>query len=235
MIQFFRQIKWQFLIFQRNNLLTMIVGLIAVYVLLIYFLRPFGNLEKFTTLLIYNDPALIGFIFIGISIILEKDQEVLPALFVTPLDHHVYLVSRIIPLSALGLLGALAMVFTAKGMSFNILHFSVGAFSTCVLFCLIGIFVVSHTTEVLHFLLRGSALLVFMSLPLLNYFELTDLSFLKLFPVQGGLNLMINSYKESPNSGELIFGYISIAVWTPLFYWFVSRIFLARGIRGLSV
>ncbi|CAN5566874.1 hypothetical protein BH20ACI4_BH20ACI4_18210 [soil metagenome] len=228
---FFKQIKWQFLIFQRNNLITMIVGITAFYVCVIYFIKDFAGVEKFITLLIYNDPALVGFIFIGISLILEKDQEVLPALFVTPLNHHIYLISRIITLSAIGFIGAFSIVLTAKGISFNFLHFSVGAFSTCVLFCLMGIFVVRYTTEILHFLLRAVPLLIFMSLPLLNYFELTDLSFLKLFPVQGGLNLMVNSYRESPRLSELIFGYISIAVWTPLLYWFVYRIFISRMVR----
>lgn len=231
MIELLKQIKWQFLIFRRNNLVNMIVGITAVYVLIIYFLKDFENLEKFITLLIYNDPAIIGFVFIGISIILEKDQEVLPALFVTPLNQHVYLSSRIITLSTIGSLGALAIVLTARGTSLNFIHFSVGAFSTCVLFCLMGIFLVSYTTEILHFLLRGIPLLIFMSLPLLNYFELTDLSFLKLFPVQGGLNLMINSYRESPYLWELIYGYVSIAFWTPLLYWVTYRIFISRVVK----
>jgi len=209
----------------------MIIGITAFYVLIIYLIKDFAGVEKFITLLIYNDPAIVGFIFIGISIILEKDQEVLPALFVTPLNQHIYLISRIITLSAIGFFGAMAMVLTATGTSFNFLHFSVGAFSTCVLFCLMGIFIVSYTTEILHFLLRAIPLLIFMSLPLLNYFKLTDLSILKIFPVQGGLNLLVNSYAESPNVGEIIFGYISIAVWTPLLYWFVYRVFMARVVK----
>lgn len=232
MIQLLKQIKWQFLIFQKNNLITMIIGITVFYVLLIYAIRDFANVEKFITLLIYNDPAIVGFIFIGMSIILEKDQNVLPALFVTPLNRHLYLASRIITLSAFGFFGALAMVVAAMGTSFNLLFFSVGAFATCVLFCLAGIFVVSYTTEILHFLLRAIPLLIFMSLPLLNYFELTDISLLKVFPVQGGLNLMVNSYREQPNSGEIVFGFVLIAVWTPLIYWLVYRI-SAKKLVGL--
>jgi fluoroquinolone transport system permease protein len=231
MSELFRQIKWQLVIFQRNNLITMIVGISVFYVLIIYLLRDFAGVEKFVTLLIYNDPALVGFIFIGLSIILEKDQEVLPAMFVTPLSHHIYLLSRIIALSLIGYAGALAMVLTAKGTSFNLLHFSIGAFSTCVLFCFLGIFVVSRTTEILHFLLRAVPLLILMSLPLLNYFEITDLSVLELFPIQGGLNLMVNSYREAPVSAEIIFGYISVAVWIPALYWLVYRIFISRVVR----
>lgn len=231
MMELFKLIKWQFLIFLKNNLITMIAAMTGVYVLLIYYLKDFGNLEKFVTLLIYNDPAIIGFIFIGVSIILEKDQEVLPALFVTPLNPVKYLVSRIFTLSILGFLGALAMALAAKGTSFNLLHFSVGAFSTCLLFCLLGILMVSYTTEILRFLLCGIPFLILMSLPLLNYLELTDLSFLKLFPVQGGLNLMVNSYRETPNSGELIFGYFSILVWIPLLSWCIARIFISRVVK----
>lgn len=209
----------------------MIAGITVFYVLIIYLLKDVENVEKIITLLIYNDPALIGFIFIGVSIILEKDQEVLPALFVTPLNPHVYLISRIMTLSTIGFTGTLAMVLTAKGTSFNVIHFTIGVYSTCVLFCLLGIFIVSHTTEILQFLLRAIPLLIFMSLPLLNYFGLTDYGFLKFFPVQGGLNLMVNSYSESPSLSELVFGYLSIAFWLPLLYWFVHRIFIKRIVR----
>ena len=231
MTQLLKQIKWQFLIFQRNNLITMMIGVIASYVVIIYFARDLEGVEKFITLLIYNDPELIGFIFIGVSMILEKDQDVLPALFVTPANHHLYLLSRILTLSVIGYLGALAMVLTAKGTSFNLIHFSVGIFSTCVLFSLMGVFIVSYTTEILHFLLRAIPLLIFMSLPLLNYFELTDWGFLRLFPVQGGLSLMVNAYAKTPSVAELIVGYISIAVWTPLIYWAIYRTFVSRIVR----
>lgn len=232
MIQLLNQIKWQFLIFHRNNLLTMIIGIVALYVLLIYLIKDFADVEKLITLLIYNDPAVIGFVFIGISIMLEKDQQVLPAIFVTPLNLHFYLASRIAALSTIISLGALAMILMAKGASINFLLFLAGAFPTGILFCLMGVFVVSYTTEILHFMLRSIPLLIFMSLPLLNYFGLTDLSFLKLFPVQGGLNLMVNSYREVPDWGEVIYGCVSIAAWTPLIYWAVYRIFRNNIVRA---
>jgi hypothetical protein len=70
-----------------------------------------------------------------------------------------------------------------------------------------------------------------MSLPLLNYFEVTDWSVLRLFPVQGGLNLMVNSYGGTQSVPELVFGYLSIAVWTPLLYWLVYRTFVRRMVN----
>lgn len=232
MSELFRQIKWQFLIFQKNNLITMIVGITAFYMFVIYLLKDLGNIEKFTTLLILNEPSMVGFVFIGLAIILEKDQQVLSALFITPINHHFYLISRILTLSTISLICAFGMILTAKGTSFNALHFAVGAFSSCILFSFIGIYIVSYTTEVLHFMLRSIPLVVVMSLPVLNYFEVTDLIIFKFFPVQGSLNLIVNSYKTSPNTSELIFGYISIAVWIPLLYLFVYRTFKSKLVNA---
>ncbi|MEZ5427968.1 MAG: hypothetical protein R2747_16980 [Pyrinomonadaceae bacterium] len=225
MREFFGQFKWQFLIFQRNNLIGMIAGVTVFYVAVVYFLKHFGEAEKFVTLLILTDSSMIGFIFIGLSIILEKDQEVLSALFVTPVNLHSFLISRVLTLSALSLVCAFGMVLMVRGTSFNPIHFSVGAFSACVLFSLFGFFVVSYTTEILHFTLRSIPVLMGISLPLLNYFDLTNLGFLKLFPVQGSLYLIANSYGHSGNVGEIVFGYLSLAVWIPLSYWFVFRTF----------
>jgi fluoroquinolone transport system permease protein len=210
----------------------MIGGITAFYVVVIYFLKDLGNIEKITTLLIFNEPTMVGFIFIGLAIILEKDQEVLSALFITPMNQHFYLISRILTLSAISLFCALGMVLMAKGTSFNLIHFSIGVFSSCVLFSFLGIYIVSFTTEILHFILRSIPFMILMSLPFLNYFGFTDIWLLKLFPVQGSLSLIDNSYTNSPNLSELIFGYISIVVWLPLLYWFVYRTFRSKLVNA---
>jgi fluoroquinolone transport system permease protein len=210
----------------------MIIGITAFYMVVIYFLKDLGNIEKFTTLLIFNEPTMVGFVFIGLAVILEKDQEVLSALFITPINHHFYLISRILTLSSISMICAWGMVLMAKGTSFNLLHFSVGAFSSCILFSFVGIYIVSYTTEILHFILRSIPLIIVMSLPFLNYFEITDFWILKLFPVQGNLYLIDNSYSNSPNISELTFGYISISIWIPLLYWFVYKTFKSKLVNA---
>lgn len=81
--------------------------------LTIYFIKDFPGIDNFIKLSIYRDPVIVGFISIGISMILEKNHEVLPALFVTPLNHHIS-DSRIIMLSAIGFSGALAILIDGK-------------------------------------------------------------------------------------------------------------------------
>ncbi len=210
----------------------MILGVTAFYVLAIFLLKDLGNIEKFITLLIFNEPTMVGFLFIGLAIILEKDQEVFSALFVTPINHHYYLISKIIVLSSISLICAFGMVLTAKGMSFNIVHFAIGAFSGCVLFSFVGIYIVSFTQDILHFILRSIPVVVLMGLPFLNYFEFTDMSVLRFFPVQGSLYLISNSYSASPNISEVVFGYASIVIWTPILYWFAYRTFMSRLVNA---
>lgn len=231
MNELLKQIKWQFLIFQRNNLLAMIIGVAAFYMLALYFLKDLGNPEKLATLIILADTSLISFLFIGISIILEKNQEVLSALFITPINHHFFLISKAVTLSIVCLFCALAIISIVKGFSFNLLHFSIGTLSVTIIFSLVGVYIVSYTTEILHYILRSIPILALMSLPLLNYFELTHLSIFNLFPMQGGLYLIANSFSESPNITEIIYGYSLIIVWIPLIYWFVFRTFKARFVN----
>ena len=212
-------------------MIAMIFGITVFYSVVIYFLKDLGSIERFLSLLIISDPSLIGYTFIGFSIILEKDQEVLSALFITPLNHHFYLISKVITLSLICLSCALVMGFVAKGTAFNPIHFSVGILSTTIIFSFVGIYVVSYTTEILHYILRSIPALIFLSLPLLNYFELTDFIGFNLFPMQGSLWLISNSYSDSPNFIELIYGYISVAIWIPLGYWFVYRTFKSKVVN----
>jgi len=231
MRQLLQQIKWQFMILHKNNLIAISVVVTVMYALIFFVIKDVGNMDKVLTLLIYNDPAVIGLFFVGLSIIMEKNQQVLSALFVTPVNHHVYLISRILTLSILGWACALGMGISILGTSFYIGHFSAGVFGTCVLFSIMGIVVVSYTTEFLLFLLKSIPILIGLSLPLLNYFNLTDIGLFYYTPLQGCLNLIVNSYSEVPVASELIYGYISIVFWVPVFYFFAFRIFKARMIN----
>lgn len=227
-----KQIKWQLVVFHRNNLILMIIGITAGYVGIIYFLNSIGNTEKFITFLIINDPATIGFLFVGISIILEKEQDVFSALSVTPINHHVFLISRVFVLSAISMICVWGMVLMAKGTAVNFVHFSIGTFYICSAFGFLGVYIVSHTTDILRFVLLSIPFMVVMTLPLLNYFEFTQIGLLKLFPLQGALYLIDNSYRQSPNTAELIFGYLLVAVWTPVLYWIAHRTFMARLVNA---
>jgi len=232
MKQLIFQIKWQFVLLARNNIIVLSFVVTAIYAGIFFAIKDLGNMDKFLTLLILNDPAIIGLFFIGLMVIIERNQQVLSALFVAPISNHVYLISRILSLSIICWICALGMALSAKGMSFNILHFSVGVFGISVMSCLAGLYMVSYTKEFMAFTLKSIPVLLFLiNIPLLNYFEVTDIGLLKVFPAQGSLYLIINSYRSTPDNFLLIYGYGSILVWIPLLYWLVYRAFMSKVVN----
>jgi fluoroquinolone transport system permease protein len=229
MRQFLLQTKWQFQLLAKNNVITISFVVTAIYGILFYAIRDLGNMEKILTLLILNDPAVIGLFFIGLMIIIERNQQVLSALFTTPINHHAYLISRIVSLSIICWICALGMAYSALGTSFHLIHFSMGVLGISIISCLAGVYIVCYTREFMAFTLKSiPILLLFINIPVLNYFEVTDIGIFKLFPAQGSLDLITNSYLATPGFSSLIFGYISMAVWIPPLYWFVYRTFITK-------
>ncbi len=226
------QLRWQFLILHRNKLIAISILITVMYALIFYVIKDLPNVDRFLVLLIYNDPAIIGMFFIGLSIIIEKNDAVLPALFVTPVSHHYYLISRVLALSILGWGCAAGMALALLGPDISWLHFSVGVFGTCAIFSLAGIFVVSYTTEFLGFMLRSIPVMILLSLPLLNYFELTDIVLFQLTPIQGALSLIVHSFNVANDTRPVYLHYLSLATWIPLLYFVVYRIFNRRIVNA---
>lgn len=227
-----QQINWQFRLLARNNIISISIAVTIIYALVFFALEELENMDKVLTLLILNDPATIGIFFIGLTVIMEKNQQVLSALFVTPINHHVYLISRILTLSLLGWACAVGMALAAIGLGFNFLHFSAGTFGICILACLSGLYLACYTSEFMHFTLRSIPLLILLvNLPLLNYFGVTDLWWFNLMPSYGSLSLIIHSYSHAVSSSVLVFGYVSLAFWTLLLYWLVYRTFMAKVVN----
>jgi len=227
-----RQMKWQFLLLHRNRIITISIAVTVIYALIFFGVNHLGASDKILTLIIFNDPAIIGLLFMEVVILLEKRQNVLSALFVTPTSIHHYLLARVLPLSIIGWLASLGMAFAALGSNFNILHFSMGSFGVSLIACLTGIWLASKSDEFMLVILKSiPILIIFFNLPLLNYFEVTDFWLFNLMPVQGGLSLIAHSYQTVSSVPGLLFGYLSLTAWIILAYWISYNAFLKHVIR----
>jgi fluoroquinolone transport system permease protein len=223
-----KQIWWQFLILNRNKVILISTIITAMYVLLFLGLNQLWNMDKLLTFIILNDPAIIGLFFIGISILMEKKQEVLSAIFITPLNHHIYLLSRVISLTFLAYISALIMTIAVIWTDINFLHFSVWVIWISTLSCLIGVYIVSYSKEFLNFILKATPiLLLFVNLPLLKYFWIIDSSLINIIPTSWAFDLIVVSYDSSFSSSILwlLYNYISIIFWISIFYYFAFKSF----------
>lgn len=223
--------KWQFLLLVRNKLITISVLVTLVYVALFFGIREAVPAEKVLVLLIMNDPAVIGWFFAGVIIMMEYRQNLLAALLVSPGSLHTYLLARILPLSVVGWACALGMALAAVGTQLQLVYFSVGVMGICLLSCLLGVFIVSYTFEFLQFTLRSVPVMLLVNLPLLNYFGLTQLSLFGLSPFQPGLDLIAASFQSGAPAGKLALAALLLLGWCGLLYLLVYRMFKSRILK----
>jgi fluoroquinolone transport system permease protein len=90
------------------------ISLVYVFITLVYLL-VLGRLPEaingwVVPLLVYSDPAMLGFFFIGGIVMLEKSQGVIQYLTVTPLAPMAYLLAKTISLGLVSMAAGLAIV-----------------------------------------------------------------------------------------------------------------------------
>ncbi|MBO6516762.1 MAG: hypothetical protein JJ975_09440 [Bacteroidia bacterium] len=222
---FLTQLKWQFVLLHKNNIIRISLGVTMVYGVLLFFLRNVGSLDELLVALVLNDPSIIGYFFIGIAIYTEIKHQILPAVLVTPVNVHQLLISRVTALACIGVICSLGLAISVKGFNFDILSFTAGALSICILSALLGIIMLTYASEFLKFtMLSVPIFLVFINLPLLQYLGVVDLGMVKYFlPIQGSLDLIDFSVRGTEIN--LMLSYLTIVVFIPVFYLLALRRF----------
>lgn len=215
---FLVQLRWQFILLQRNNIISISFAVTFVYGLILYFLRDIGSLDALLVSLVLNDPSVIGFFFVALAIYTEMKSQVLPAIFTSPLSVHTFLISKIIAISIVGLLCSMGLAVSVKGFDFGVLSFAVGAMGICVLSTLLGLYMLTFANEFLKFaMLSIPVFLIFVDVPLLQYLDIIDMGWFKyIFPIQGSLDLIDKGISGTETNNIVAFA--SIIIMMPLFY-----------------
>lgn len=219
MKKFIVQLKWQFLLLQKNNIISISFGVTFIYGLLFYFLKGMGSADAFLVSLVLNDPAVIGYFFVALAIYTEIKHQILPAIFITSLNIHTFILSKTVSISIIGLICSLGLAISVKGVNFDVLSFSVGAMGICVISTLLGIFMLTFTNDFLKFaMISLPVFLIFFNVPVLQYLGVINMGLFKyVFPIQGGLDLIDTAISgASINYG---FACASVVISVPLLYW----------------
>lgn len=222
---FAQQLKWQFILLGKNNIISISFGVTIIYGIILYLLRDIQVLDKVMVSLVLNDPSVIGYFFIALAIYTEMKHGILPAIFVSSLSLHQMLLSKTLALSIIGTVCAFGLAVSVRGFNFDILNFLIGVFGICILSTLLGLIMLTYSNEFLKFTMLSVPLfIVFISVPMLIYLGAFDIGIVKyLFPVQGSLDLIDHSVSGTEIS--FIYAYLSILVFVPVFYALAYRIF----------
>ncbi|WP_027419654.1 fluoroquinolone export ABC transporter permease subunit [Crocinitomix catalasitica] len=225
---FITQLKWQFTLLQKNNIISISIAVTFIYGLLLFFLKDIGPLDALVVFLVLNDPSVIGYFFVALAIYTEIKHQILPAIFTSPLNIHTFLLSKIVSISFIGLICSLGLIISVKGFDFDMLNFSIGAAGICILSTLLGLFMLTYANGFLQFgMISIPVFLAFINLPLLQYLGIMDFGFFGyLMPIKGSLDLI--DHAIGGTEINLIFAYTSIIISTPLFYLLAYKRFVKK-------
>lgn len=201
MMALLQQMRWQWVIFHNNKVIFISLLVTGFYGGIFFLLQNYQHKDKLLITILLNDSAIIGFLFVGLAIIMEKKTQVMAAVLVTPIYHHHYLLAKVLVIALLGTLCTLILAWAASGTHFKLLQLAAGAMATSTLTALLGVLLVTRTFEFLKFCLYAVPfILLFVNLPFLDYLTVIELGVIKyLMPIQPGLYLMVDAISNEPS------------------------------------
>jgi fluoroquinolone transport system permease protein len=197
---------------------------LAILYVIILRLLPDSARDLLLPLVIFTDPAIAGFYFIGAIVLLERADGTQQALFITPLRVRDYLLSKVLSLTTLAVATSLAIALFAVGPTFNILALFIGATLTSVLFVLLGLAFVSRFKVLNIYLFSAGLAVAMLSLPLLGFLNIFDSALLWLFPTQPCLVVIAMAFRpESYPLWERILSLVLLLSWIAGAWLWASR------------
>ena len=223
-------IIWDLKLQVRNNILTVAIIIAALYTGIFFAFNLKGH-DDILVALIFSDPAVMGFIFIGVLVLFEKGANTLQALVVTPIKIWQYLFSKAISLTLIALIICFAMIFAGHGFKLNYLYFTLASFLTSVLYVLIGFIGVAKIKTFNQYIIIIPVFLAPAVLPMLNFFEVTNTYLFYIFPTQASLILFKGTY-ERIGLFDLFYSITYLVIWILFTYYLASKQFDKHLIKG---
>ncbi len=223
MTQFINMLQWEGILLLRYKLVQVSVLVTALYIGLFQVLKLLGNSELFAMLLTLNDPALIGMLFVAVTILFERESGSLNAVFVSPLRLHAYLSAKLLSLALLGTICGWAMTVALLGTGIQHFGFLIACFLITWLFGCLGIILVAPMRRFVDFLLPMAGILMLMIVPLLDWFGIATIPGKWLFPMEHGLQLLAWSMNFKVQSFPWLSLGLLIAACIASYFWGYTR------------
>jgi len=223
-------IRWEFLLLYRYKIIHISILSVVLYFLTTQAISSLqGQMQVHSTLLFF-DPAVIGFVFVGALVLFEKSENVLQALVITPMRIDEYLQSKLLSLTLLSLVSAslfLGLMAVFSGTEVNVVYFIVGIILTSIMLILLGFIIVSRVDSVNGYLL--GIMIGFLALsfpPLLHIFGLFESLGFYLWPTMASLIILENVFTSGGyETWELAYGVIYQIIWIGILYVVAKKAF----------
>lgn len=209
--------------------------LLTLLYILVLRLLPEEGRRILAPLIVFSDPAVIGFFFVGGIVLLERGDRTLEALFVTPLRVAEYLLSKTISLGLLATVTAIAIATGVEGTGVYLPALVPGTLLTAALAVLAGIALVSRFETLNRFAFGGGLSLAVFSLPLLHWLGWVDWPLLAVLPTYASIVLIGGAFAADPPSAALLAASsLWLLLWNVAAWMWARRWFELHVVGGAS-
>jgi fluoroquinolone transport system permease protein len=193
----------------------------AIYVIVLLNL-PEKNRMLVSLILILTDTTMLGVIFIGALVLLEKQQAVIQSLFVTPLEPSQYIWSKTISLSLIAVcMSILVYLPVWHFTAYTLLLLACIAF-TAGTFVLLGLGLAVRVDTINQYFGLQMGVSMLLILPVLPYLLLEQHPIFLFLPYVASLDLMLGA-RESLPLWRIFLDIILLVAWGYIAYKFAIR------------
>lgn len=149
-------------------------------------------------IIVFSDPSVVGFFFIGGIIMLEKLQGIINYIVVTPLSIKEYILSKVFSLSLLAVIAGEAITFVSiNSGSVNNIILAIGIFISSVFFILIGIIVVVGCKTLNQYMVKMVPFLMLLIIPCISIIDFKFSYILTVIPSVAGFRIVYGAFNDS--------------------------------------
>ena len=208
--------------FQYKHGFYAVYTFITVLYIIIMQKIPSGLIKDYAAaLIVFSDPAMLGFFFIGGIIMLEKQQGIIDYLAVTPLSPQEYIKAKLATLGLLSIAASILITLTTHFQGVNWLILIVAIAAVSVFFTLYGFLVAAGCRTINQYFLRMIPFLLLTILPCFAVIQFPYSWVFSVLPNVAGLKLTIGAFLGL-SWQDTLFYLLVICVWD----WVIYRVAL---------
>jgi fluoroquinolone transport system permease protein len=187
--------------------------------------------ELAVPLVVFSDPSMVGFFFIGAIVMLEKVQGVLQYVIVTPLRSIEYLLAKVLSLTILAISAATMIVLVTYHEPLNWFILIAGITLTSSFFVLYGFIAAADCTTMNQYFIKMIPYMLLIVLPCFSLIGFPYSWIFNVFPSVAGLQLVFGAFNGLGIKGILaLIIYLIVVNIALLFY--VKNIFENMVTKG---
>lgn len=193
----------------------------AIYITVLLSL-PEKNRMLVSLILILSDTTMLGVIFIGALVLLEKQQAVIQSLFVSPLEPSQYIWSKTISLSLIAIIMSMLVYLPVWHFDkYTLLLLATIAF-TAGTFVLLGLGLAARIDTINQYFGLLMAVSMLLILPVLPYMLLDQHPIFLILPYVASLDLMLGAMNPLP-TWRILLDIVLLVAWGYIAYRYALR------------